>query len=250
MDDKTEVIRQKIEDTRTSLADKVETLEHTVVDTVQGTTSAVAETVDTVKDAVQETVEQVKETVQSTVEKVKETFDLRLQVERHPWLMLGGSVGVGYLAGTLLGPGPCAAPSSAAAEEQAPVNYLGERLPERTRSNGAKSRAFSAVAESAQADTSREPPAHKPASGLLSIFGGELEKLKKLAIGTVLGLVHDLIEKNLKGDLGHHLTDMVDDLNSKLGGERIRAPFFESSHNGAHHGNGQEGAGEGNVGNA
>src|SRR2546423_4651080 len=142
MDDKTEVIRHNIEETHNALSDKLETLEHTVVDTVQGPTTAVAETVGTVKEAVQETVEQVKETVQSTVEKVKETFDLRLQVERHPWLMLGGSVGVGYLAGTLLVPGPCAAPSSAAAEEQAPVNYLGERLPERTRSNDAKSRTF------------------------------------------------------------------------------------------------------------
>jgi ElaB/YqjD/DUF883 family membrane-anchored ribosome-binding protein len=241
MDDKTEVIRHNIEETRHSLADKLETLEQTVVETVQGTTCAVAETVDTVKEAVQETVEQVKETVQTTVEKVKETFDLRLQVERHPWLMLGGSVGVGYLAGTLLTPATGAPPCpTATAEEPQAVNYLGERLKGSTRSNGAKSTSYAAVEESAP----------KAAGGLMSIFGCELEKLKKLAIGTVLGLVHDLIEKNLKGDLGHHLTDMVDDLNSKLGGERVRGTFFQNLHNGAHHGNGHEGADQSTTGNA
>src|SRR5262249_47026222 len=105
MDDKTEVICHNIEETRSALSDKVEALEEQVVDTVQGTTSAVAETVDTVKEAVQETVEQVRETVQGTVEAVKETFDIRLQYERHPWLMFGGSVGLGFLAGKLLGGG-------------------------------------------------------------------------------------------------------------------------------------------------
>ena len=251
MDDKTEVIRHNIEETRNSLADKLETLEQTVVETVQGTTCAVVETVDTVKEAVQETVEQVKETVQTTVEKVKETFDLRLQVERHPWLMLGGAVGVGYLAGTLLTPATGAPPCpTATAEEPQAVNYLGERLKGSTRSNGAKARTFSAFAESAQQQSVRPESAQKAAGGLMSIFGCELEKLKKLAIGTVLGLVHDLIEKNLKGDLGHHLTDMVDDLNTKLGGERVRAPFLQGLHNGAHHGNGHEGASESNTGNA
>jgi len=233
MDDKTQVIHHDIEATRASLVDKVETLEQTVVDTVQGTTNAVAETVDTVKEAVQSTVEQVKDTVQGTVEAVKETFDLSLQVERHPWLMFGGSVGVGYLAAALLTPRAASAP---APTEQLPVNYMGERLRRPGRSRADEPKAFSAVAESAQ-----QSP--EPSSSLMNLFGSELTKLKKLAIGTVLGLAHELIEKNLPGDLGHHLTEIVDDINAKLGGERIRGAFA-SLHNGAHHGNGREGATE------
>jgi len=97
-----EVIRQQMEETRAALTDKLETLEHQVVDTVQGATTAVQETVATVKDAVQETVETVKGSVQETVETVKETFDLNRQVDRHPWLMFGGAVAVGYLGGRLL----------------------------------------------------------------------------------------------------------------------------------------------------
>src|SRR5262249_32233928 len=195
MDDKTEVIRHNIEETRSALSDKVEALEEQVVDTVQGTTSAVAETVDTVKEAVQETVEQVKDTVQGTVEAVKETFDIRLQCERHPWLMFGGSVGLGFLAGRLLGGGGESrggeSMQPAKAETAGAVNYMGERLRRSQRGNGAAERpaAYSAMEESAQ-------PARK-GSGLLGIFTDELVKLKKLAIGTVLGLAHDLIEKNL-----------------------------------------------------
>src|SRR5215831_16294588 len=117
MDDKTEVICHNIEETRSALSDKVEALEEQVVDTVQGTTSAVAETVDTVKEAVQDTVEQVKDTVQGTVEAVKETFDIGLQCERHPWLMFGGSVGLGFLAGKLLGGGSKPRPKEELTEE-------------------------------------------------------------------------------------------------------------------------------------
>src|SRR5205807_7707122 len=66
-------------------------------------TSAVSGTVETVKDAVQETAATVKDTVHDTVESVKEAFDLRCQVDQHPWLMMGISAGAGYLSGCLLG---------------------------------------------------------------------------------------------------------------------------------------------------
>src|SRR5262245_47433437 len=97
-----EVIRRRMEETRASLVEKLETLEQQVVGTVQGTTSAVTETVDTVKEGVQETVDTVKETMQEAVEAVKDTLDLRRQVDRHPWLMVGGAVATGYLVGVLI----------------------------------------------------------------------------------------------------------------------------------------------------
>src|SRR5262245_12330632 len=233
MDDKTAVIRHNIEETRSALSDKVEALEEQVVDTVQGTTSAVAETVDTVKEAVHDTVEQVKETVQGTVEAVKETFDIPLQCQRHPWLMFGGSVGLGFLAGKLLGGGERKA--SAKDEGPAGVNYMGERLHGTHRGNGAgASSAYAATAESVQPSAGQSSSG--PGSGLMGIFADELGKLKKLAIGTVLGLAHDLIEKNLHGDLGQHLNTIVEDLNEKLGGERIHGVLSSAGPNGAHPG--------------
>ena len=82
-----EVIKQQMEETRSSLADKLETLEQHVLGTVHDTTSAVSNTAEMVTDAVEGTVESVKETVENvkesfmeTVESVKETvretFDL------------------------------------------------------------------------------------------------------------------------------------------------------------------------------
>src|SRR5713226_6434711 len=87
-----EVIKQQMLETRASLAEKLETLEQQVVGTVHSATSAVTDTVESVKDA-----------VQHTVEAVKDTFDLSHHVREHPWLMVGGSVTVGFAAGCLTG---------------------------------------------------------------------------------------------------------------------------------------------------
>src|SRR5262249_44007838 len=107
--DDPEVIHQQMAETRAALTEKLETLENQVVETVQGATSVVADTVDSVKDVVQTTVETVKgsvetvkESVQQTVENVKQTLDVNRQVQEHPWLMFGGSVAVGFLAGYLV----------------------------------------------------------------------------------------------------------------------------------------------------
>ena len=80
-------IRHQIEETRCSLTEKLETLEHEVKQTVKGATDTVVGTV---------------HSVEGTVETVKRTFDLRYHVRRHPWLMFGGSIATGFVAGTLL----------------------------------------------------------------------------------------------------------------------------------------------------
>src|SRR5947209_5600271 len=97
-----EVIKHQMLETRASLAEKLETLEQQVVGTVQSATTAVTDTVESVKDAVQETVEMARASVHHTVEAVKDTFDLSLQVRRHPWFMMAGSVALGYAGGCLL----------------------------------------------------------------------------------------------------------------------------------------------------
>ena len=86
-----EVMRQHIEETKSQLWDKLDTLESQF-------SEAVTETV----ASVQETVSNVTDTVQDSVQSVSNAFDLPLQIERHPWLAVGGSVVLGYLAFELL----------------------------------------------------------------------------------------------------------------------------------------------------
>jgi ElaB/YqjD/DUF883 family membrane-anchored ribosome-binding protein len=77
-------IRQQIALTRASLTQKLESLERQVKVTID--TSA----------------ESFKEKVDQVAQSIKQTFDLRQQLEQHPWLTVGGSFVVGYLAGSLL----------------------------------------------------------------------------------------------------------------------------------------------------
>jgi hypothetical protein len=91
MDNQPEVTREDLDETRASLSEKLETLEQQVVHSVHGATNAVNETVASVKDAVHD-----------TVATVKETFDLPLQVRRRPWVMVGGSIALGYFGCYLL----------------------------------------------------------------------------------------------------------------------------------------------------
>jgi len=102
MENETDVIRDQMLETRTSLTEKLEALEEKVVSTVQGTTESVQEAVQAVTESVQDTVTNVSESVQDTVESVKSTFDIRQHVEAHPWAMFGGAVAIGFLGGRLM----------------------------------------------------------------------------------------------------------------------------------------------------
>jgi hypothetical protein len=86
-----EVTGAQMCETRAPLSKKLAALEHQVVDTVHGATNVAAQTVDIIKDAVHE-----------TVAIVKESLDLRLQMERRPWAILGGSMALGFVGGYLL----------------------------------------------------------------------------------------------------------------------------------------------------
>jgi len=102
MENETDVIRQQMLETRTALSEKLEALQEQVLSTVEGTTKSVTDTVQTVQEAVQDTVSTVSETVQGTVETVKDTFDISQHVQKHPWLMVGGAIALGYLGGRLM----------------------------------------------------------------------------------------------------------------------------------------------------
>jgi ElaB/YqjD/DUF883 family membrane-anchored ribosome-binding protein len=191
--DDPEKIREEMERTRQSLAAKLRTLEDKVTGTAEKAVEAVSETVETVK-----------ETVQSSVEAVKETFDLRLQVERNPWLMVGGSAVLGFLGGWLLGgPSPSRAPSDSRRRDASGLTlHYPERAP-------------------AAPLTQETEPANGWFHSLAESLEPELAKLKGLAIGTIGGVLRDLISQAVPANMQGQVTELVDRFTTRLGGEPI-----------------------------
>lgn len=159
-----EVIRKQMEETRSQISEKLEILETQLADTVQSTTTAVNETVGAVKD----TVESVTGTVQDTVQSVGEVLDLRLQVQRHPWLVFGGSVAVGYVAAGYL---------FARRKEPAPV--------------------WSAPVDSTPGAVPSVASFAPPPPPRDTWFSRQLRQLRGMAIGALMDVVRDVAAKGL-----------------------------------------------------
>jgi len=201
MDKEEEQIQQQMAETRLSLTEKLETLEQKVVGTVEEATTAVSETVDVIKDSVQGTVTAVNETVKESVETVKDWFDVRAHVQEHPWLMVGGSVAVGYCMGTILSKAPQSQAHSAPPSYPVGMqNYSsGGVREERPSTGGTQTRIKSA----------------------LSNWAPEIDKLKSLALGVLFGTARELITSSVPEHVGEHLKEIFDSVTRKAGGEPI-----------------------------
>jgi ElaB/YqjD/DUF883 family membrane-anchored ribosome-binding protein len=182
-------IQQEMQETRASLTEKLETLEQKVVGTVENATSAVTETVDAIKETVHDTVATVQDGVKDSVDSVKDFLDVPAHVQRRPWLMLGGSVAVGYCLGTLLAPKAQTRLAPAANGNVAPVH--------------------SAAAL----------PAAAPAEP--NIWDAEVTKLKSLALGVLFGTARELLASSLPDHLGDQVKEVVDSATRKVGGEPL-----------------------------
>jgi len=205
-----EIIRAQMERTRASLTEKLEALENQVVGTVQEATSAVAETVETIKEAAQETVGTVKETVHETVDTVRQTFDLKLQFQRRPLLVMGGSALLGYLAGSIM-----------------PRSRGQRSSPEFPAVCGYDSAAQEPVRARKEAEYSSPPPPRNGLGHKLSeALQPEMEKLKGIAIGALIGVVRDMTVKSVGGELGDQLRETFDDITDRLGGKTFKHPLI------------------------
>jgi ElaB/YqjD/DUF883 family membrane-anchored ribosome-binding protein len=214
MDNEPEVIRQQMEETRTSLTDKVERLEQQVTGTVQDATSAVSGTVESVKDAVQETVATVKDTVHDTVESVKEAFDLRRQVDHHPWLMMGLSAGAGFLSSRLLGRA---------------TRHDGYRAEGRQRWLSSERRDWP-TGYHVEPQSTAEERLSPPRRAWFSFLAPELEKFKGMAIGYAMGAVRDVMSQSLPADMRPQIKETMDSLTQKLGGQPVHGPVLGGAH--------------------
>lgn len=239
MENETDVIKQQMLETRTSMTEKIEALENKVASQVTATTTAVAETVDSVKEtvgnvvnAVESTVGAVKDsvesaagavsdTVESTVESVKQAFDVPAWLE-NPWVLLGGSVLLGYVGGRLLSsPGP---------------SYSGGGSWFTTPRRGPTPTAFGATApepravtEAAARVTGGGQPAngqqHGWTEGLTQALGPAMTSLKELAIGTLGGVASELVTSSLPQELGQEVKNVVEQFTTSLGGKPIHVPL-------------------------
>jgi ElaB/YqjD/DUF883 family membrane-anchored ribosome-binding protein len=216
MDHDPEVTRADMDETRASLSEKMETLERQVVHSVQGASNAVHETVENVKDAVHD-----------TMASVKETFDVSLQVKRHPWGMVGGSIALGYLGGYLLHRRSSDRPRPNGSSQ--PASSMNPQLAGH-RNGAAEGHQYSA--EPVGRMPVRElPRAHSEPgwlSGLNNQFEPEIAKLKGMALGAVFGLVRDLITQAGPEQMKTELAKVMDNITVKLGGEPIRGPVLTS----------------------
>lgn len=212
--EETDLIREQIAHTRSSLSDKLETLEDRVSNTVQETsnavdnvTNAVEDTVTTVSDSVQETVTNVKDTVDDTITVVKDgidavkgLFDIPGHVDRHPWLAVGGSLAAGYVLAEFLSarhtrPGRNrhdSAPQSHAATDDGDGN-----------------------GEVANANRSIK------GGGLLQRFEPELSKLTGLALGVLMGTIREMVANAAGESLGESLCEIIDSVTEKIGGTLV-----------------------------
>lgn len=224
MDPEPDVIRQQIEQTRSSLTDKLETLEEQVKETVSNVTHTVEETIETVKDKVKGTVETVKSTVEETVSTVKRTFDIPYQTERHPWAMTGGSALLGLILGYSLGGRsrrarprslyPAAQPAWDAglwrgSEPAAPVSGY-----------------------EAAVDDLAPPPApprrQEPSflSRLLQPFAAEIDKVKEVAVGGLMSMVRDSVMRAVPPGLVQQVEEIMNDLTHRMGGKPVQGPVM------------------------
>jgi hypothetical protein len=163
---------------------------------------------------VQETVANVKDAVHDTVAGVKDLFDLSLQVERHPWLIMGGSIALGYLGGYLL-LRRRGADRPAVQEPQPSAPPVGSWT---TRQHNGVVKEHRVMEEVSEPD--------RPTSQS-SRFGPEIAKLEGLVLGTVLGVVRDMIADSVPEPMKAKFGDVMDSFTAKLGGEPVQGPVFK-----------------------
>jgi len=198
-----DVIRHQIEQTRESLTEKIETLEEQVKGTIQDVKDTVENTVDAVTEKVQDTVDSIQNHVEGTVAAVRRTFDIPYQVQQHPWAMAGCSLLAGMTVGYFL-----------ASRRPLPPYWASRRSTPRPDIQG-----FSAPPPPA-------PQGPSLVSRLLDQFEPEIEKVKGMAIGALLGMARDYIKQVVPPNLAPNLEEVLDGFTRKMGGQPVHGPVL------------------------
>jgi ElaB/YqjD/DUF883 family membrane-anchored ribosome-binding protein len=220
VDNELEVIRHQMEQKRASLADKIDLLQDEALKIVHETTDQVANIVDEVKTTVETVVDDVKSTatsvtegVEKTVETVKETLNVSDHIRRRPWLALGGAFAVGVVGGYLTG-----TPSRRWSDWSAGQGWTEPSVSTAAPPEAPPSR-FEAPPEPARY---REPESSESTWSVLGEAGKEaVGKLKEVAIGTLMGVLGQVVLNALPDALRSDASNIMRDLTTKLGGRTV-----------------------------
>jgi len=194
----TDVVRQQIDETRKALQAKLKALE----DHVRTTVSSVAERVQHTRAAVEQ-----------TAASVRRTFDLGYQMNERPWAMLGGCFVAGVMAGYVLAEQrPRISRSSTIS--RGGVAYRGREESEATA-------AVEALASSSGVSL---------LTRLAEPFAPELQKVKGLAVGVILGAIRDVLKDSIPANLAPHFEEILNNVTTKLGGTLMPEPVLPSLH--------------------
>ena len=87
----------EIYQTRARMAQKLEQLEDRVQESIEDARTSVYGVVERVQTAAEDVIDRVDD----VIDKTKRSVDPRLQMQMHPWLMVGGAVLLGYTLGNL-----------------------------------------------------------------------------------------------------------------------------------------------------
>jgi hypothetical protein len=224
--DNEDLIRDQMEETRASLTEKLETLEEKVASKVEGATANVTQAVEAVTEKVQETVsavsggvektvQAVKGTVEDSAQAVKDFFDISGHFERHPCLMFWGVAAAGFVVGKLFGP-------------RKPVEMPMEALADAGRKERERRHFREPHHGNGHGRHAERKPEKSKGSSLLDAFAPELQKLKGLAIGALMGTVREMVAKNVSGSMAEPLTEILDSVTEKIGGSPMPQEHEES----------------------
>jgi len=251
IDAEPEVLRSEIEQSREALSQKIEMLEDKVTETVETATANVAEatasvletvqsatasvtgTVDSVTNAVQGTVESVRQSMEGTVDSVRDAFDVPHQMERHPWLLMGGAVALGYAGGMMLSSGDIRAVRGARRINSPPFIPMQEAANHEALGAHREGRSTLVATDSTSKD-----PVCGTAKGWLSQlserFAPEISHLESLALGVMFGCVRDMAAASVPDALRKQVTEVIDDITQKVGGQRIDGRIISDGNRPAH----------------
>jgi hypothetical protein len=166
-----------------------------------------------IKDAQQVNRETVKETMTSTMEAMQHSFDLKYQVQQHPWMMIGGAAASGFLIGRLL-----------SGESHVSANLASRGTPR----TGPPDGSLPTEASAAQTGGNSRVEEIGLLGRLTHQLHDELAQVKGLAIGAVFALLRDWAVRQFSGNLAPQIHELLDNMTTKLGGTRFKGPVVEN----------------------
>lgn len=203
-------MRQEIDDTRSAMADKMGALQGRVMDTVQNA---------------QETVEDSIQIANDTMTSVKHAFDIKYQVAQHPWAMVSGSILAGLALGSLIQSvrrrtrqNPDRPAGNETARPSPPQGDEGRLGRPRSDLFSIPLRGNGSSDDAALPRFDAAPPPSRP--GAFGRYQEEIDKVRGVAIGYIMGLVRDSIKEAVP-QVASQIDCVMDGITIKLGGEPI-----------------------------